>query len=126
MSLSREATASYHRVSDLGMGDFYHPPLSRFFHPSFCEDAGGGDLMVSTPALLSRLWFLRASFLLGIPREFPTMSQVRHRLREGSYRHRSVPLPALFRGRDVPPNVRRRHVAQHLVIRRLLLDHPGP
>src|SRR4051794_4901527 len=32
-----------------------HPPLSRWFLPSFREKAGGRDVMVSTPTLLPRL-----------------------------------------------------------------------
>ncbi len=82
--------------------------------------------MVSAPALLFRLRLLRASFLLGIPREFHTMSQFRHRLREAFQRHGSVRLPTLIWNRYVHSHIGGRNITQQMVIRQLLLDHAVP
>src|SRR5439155_140546 len=46
-----------------------HPPLSKSFLWSFRKQAGGRDVVVPTPALLPRLWLLRASFLYSGPRK---------------------------------------------------------
>ena len=97
-------------------------PLSRSFFSAFRKYAGGRNVVVPTPALLPRLGFLRSTFHLGISRDFHTVRQLRHFLREGFQAHGSEGFPTLIWNRYVHTDIGRRNVAHHLVVRQLLLD----